>query len=69
MSRIFILLIKGYQMLLSPFIGAHCIYSPTCSEYACQALTKYGLFKGLWLGSKRILRCHPWHHGGYDPLP
>ncbi|WP_124946812.1 membrane protein insertion efficiency factor YidD [Sulfurirhabdus autotrophica] len=69
MSRFIIYLIKGYQILLSPFIGNSCRYTPTCSEYACQALNKYGFFKGLFLGTKRISRCHPWHHGGYDPLP
>ncbi len=69
MSRFTIYLIKGYQLLLSPFIGNSCRYTPTCSEYACQALNKYGFLKGLFLGTKRIARCHPWHHGGYDPLP
>ncbi|MDP2827351.1 MAG: membrane protein insertion efficiency factor YidD [Sulfuricellaceae bacterium] len=69
MTRIFIFLVKLYQYLLSPMIGPSCRFTPTCSEYTLQALKKYGSFKGLWLGAKRIGRCHPWHDGGYDPLP
>jgi putative membrane protein insertion efficiency factor len=69
MSRFIVLLIRGYQYLISPLMGQNCRYSPTCSEYARQAVVKYGVFKGLWLGMKRVLRCHPWHEGGYDPLP
>ncbi len=69
MSRFIVLLIRGYQHLISPLMGPSCRYSPTCSEYARQAVVKYGVFKGLWLGVKRVLRCHPWHEGGYDPLP
>ncbi|HQT26367.1 MAG TPA: membrane protein insertion efficiency factor YidD [Burkholderiales bacterium] len=69
MSRLLIGLIRIYQYCLSPFLGRSCRYTPTCSEYACQALAKYGFFKGLWLGARRISRCHPWHPGGYDPLP
>ncbi|MGI6359184.1 MAG: membrane protein insertion efficiency factor YidD [Bacillota bacterium] len=61
-------IIRLYQRLLSPMLGANCRFRPTCSEYTIQALTRYGLLKGLWLGFKRILRCHPWHPGGYDPL-
>lgn len=65
-----ILLIRGYQIFLSPLkIRTHCIYTPTCSQYAIEALQKYGVVKGLWLSMKRILRCHPWAEGGYDPVP
>jgi len=65
-----ILLIRGYQKFLSPLkIRTHCIYTPTCSQYAIEALKKYGVVKGLWLSAKRILRCHPWAEGGYDPVP
>lgn len=64
--------IKGicfYQKHISPLLGSHCIYTPTCSEYARQAIRKYGTLKGSWLAIKRISRCHPFHKGGYDPVP
>ncbi|MCD8224933.1 MAG: membrane protein insertion efficiency factor YidD [Clostridiales bacterium] len=65
-----ILIIRGYQIFLSPLkLRTHCIYTPTCSQYAVEALEKYGVVKGLWLSVKRILRCHPWAEGGYDPVP
>jgi len=60
--------ILGYQYLISPVFPKVCRFYPTCSEYAKQALLKYGLFKGLFLSIKRILRCHPFCQGGYDPL-
>ncbi|HNS05098.1 MAG TPA: membrane protein insertion efficiency factor YidD [Candidatus Saccharicenans sp.] len=62
-------LIRLYQLLVSPLLGHHCRYYPTCSDYTYQAINKYGFIKGSWLGSKRILRCHPWHEGGIDPVP
>ncbi|MBL1213190.1 MAG: membrane protein insertion efficiency factor YidD [Ignavibacteriae bacterium] len=65
----FILIIKMYQLLLSPILPANCRYQPTCSHYAVEALKKYGIFKGGWLGIKRISRCHPWGSSGYDPVP
>ncbi|HMN23236.1 MAG TPA: membrane protein insertion efficiency factor YidD [Ignavibacteriaceae bacterium] len=65
----FILLIKIYQLLISPLFPSSCRYSPTCSHYTLEALKKYGLFKGSWLGIKRISRCHPWGGSGYDPVP
>ena len=58
-----------YKYCISPLTPASCRYVPTCSEYAVQALKKYGPFKGLYLAVKRILRCHPWGGSGYDPLP
>ncbi len=58
-----------YKYCISPLTSASCRYVPTCSEYAVQALKKYGPFKGLYLAVKRILRCHPWGGSGYDPLP
>ncbi len=58
-----------YQQCISPFTPPSCRFTPTCSEYARQALAKYGPFKGLWLAIKRILRCHPWGGSGYDPVP
>ncbi|MDR3338571.1 MAG: membrane protein insertion efficiency factor YidD [Candidatus Symbiothrix sp.] len=58
-----------YKYCISPFTPASCRYTPTCSEYALQAIKKYGPFKGVWLATKRILRCHPWGGQGYDPVP
>ncbi|MDA8092919.1 MAG: membrane protein insertion efficiency factor YidD [Betaproteobacteria bacterium] len=69
MSRWLVILIRGYQWCVSPLLGPRCRYTPSCSEYTCQALEKYGLIKGMGLGLRRIARCHPWHPGGYDPLP
>jgi hypothetical protein len=62
-------LIRIYQLILSPYIGPKCRYTPTCSHYALEALKKYGLFKGFWLAVKRISRCHPWGGHGVDPVP
>lgn len=65
-----VFLIKGYQLILSPFLGANkCRYIPTCSEYAREALQKHGLWKGIGLSVKRILSCAPWGGHGYDPVP
>lgn len=65
-----VLLIKFYQICISPLKGGPtCRFTPTCSQYALEALRKYGLFKGGWLALKRILRCHPWGGSGYDPVP
>ena len=68
MRKIIILLIKFYQKAISPFLGRRCRFYPTCSEYTKQAVEKYGALKGLYLGLARILKCHPFHKGGYDPL-
>ncbi|MGB0260537.1 MAG: membrane protein insertion efficiency factor YidD [Flavobacteriaceae bacterium] len=65
----FVLLIKIYQTLISPFFPATCRFSPTCSTYALEAFRKYGPIKGLWLSVKRIGKCHPWGGKGYDPVP
>ncbi len=66
----FIILIKVYQIGLSPMLGPNkCRYQPTCSNYALEALKKHGLFKGGYLAAKRILSCHPWGGSGYDPVP
>jgi len=64
-----VLLIKGYQLLISPLLPPSCRYQPTCSQYAKEALNKYGLFKGGWLAVKRISKCHPLGGSGYDPIP
>ncbi len=69
MKRIALGLIKAYQLFLSPLFGHNCRYYPTCSEYTYMAIQRYGLIKGSWLGGKRILRCHPLHDGGIDPVP
>ncbi|HAG10064.1 MAG TPA: membrane protein insertion efficiency factor YidD [Desulfotomaculum sp.] len=68
MSKIVIILIKFYQKCISPFFPPSCRFYPTCSEYACQAVSKYGLAVGLWKTAKRLLRCHPFCPGGYDPV-
>lgn len=68
MRKIIILLIKFYQRAISPFFGRRCRFYPTCSEYTKQAVEKYGVLKGTYLGIVRILKCHPFHRGGYDPL-
>ena len=67
-TYILIRIIKFYQYLISPLIGHSCRYLPTCSEYCIEALKTYGLFKGLLLSFKRILSCHPWANGGFDPI-
>lgn len=64
-----VLLIKIYRYTLSPIIGQQCRFLPTCSCYAEEAILQHGIFKGLSLTCGRILRCHPWHAGGYDPVP
>jgi len=61
--------IRLYQWTLSPLVGFNCRYAPSCSAYAIEAIATYGPVRGLWLGLKRILRCHPWGGSGYDPVP
>ncbi|HEY5309195.1 MAG TPA: membrane protein insertion efficiency factor YidD [Casimicrobiaceae bacterium] len=69
MKTLVLWLIRGYQYLLRPMLGANCRFAPSCSEYAREAVEKYGALKGSWLAVRRILRCHPYHPGGYDPVP
>jgi putative membrane protein insertion efficiency factor len=69
LSLPFIAMIKLYQLIISPWMGQKCRYTPTCSQYGIEALKKYGPFKGLWLTVKRVSRCHPWGGHGYDPVP
>ena len=64
-----LLLIRGYQLAISPMLGSRCRFYPSCSDYSMAALRRHGLFRGLWLAVRRIGRCHPWHPGGYDPVP
>lgn len=69
LKKAFLLLIRGYQKGVSPWLPAACRFHPTCSEYMYQAVEKWGLIKGLGLGLRRIGRCHPWNPGGVDPVP
>ncbi len=62
-------LIRGYQLAISPMLGNRCRFYPSCSEYSMDALRRHGLFRGLWLTVRRVGRCHPWHPGGFDPVP
>ncbi len=68
-AKLMILLIRLYQVTLSPWFGKSCRYTPTCSNYGIEAVTKYGFLKGGWLTFKRILSCNPWGGSGYDPVP
>ena len=69
MKRLFLALIRFYRAAVSPYRPPCCNYIPTCSQYALEAIEKYGALKGGWLAFRRILRCNPFHKGGYDPVP
>ena len=69
MQKILMALISFYRLCISPILGSHCRYYPTCSCYAHQAISEHGAIKGLFLAIRRICRCHPWHEGGVDPVP
>ena len=69
LNYLLIIPIKLYQILLSPLIGRSCRFTPTCSNYAIEAINKHGPFKGFWLAIKRISKCHPWGDSGHDPVP
>lgn len=68
-QKMAMVLIRLYQRLLSPWLGRHCRFYPSCSEFALEAIDRYGLWRGGWLAVRRIGRCHPWNRGGYDPVP
>jgi len=68
MQVIVIAALKGYKLFLSPLLPSACRYRPTCSEYMLDAVEQYGVLRGVWLGLKRLGRCHPFHQGGYDPV-
>lgn len=69
MVRIAIGLLRIYRYLLSPLLGPRCRFLPSCSEYAMQALHTHGAMHGSWLSARRLCKCHPWHRGGFDPVP
>ncbi len=69
MKQVLMVLVRAYQLVLSPLMGSQCRFQPTCSHYAIEALQKHGAWRGSWLALRRIGRCHPWHPGGYDPVP
>ncbi len=63
------MLLEAYRLGISPWLGSHCRFYPSCSHYAKSAIERFGLLRGVWLALRRIGRCHPWHVGGYDPVP
>jgi putative membrane protein insertion efficiency factor len=69
MKSLFLVLIRCYKYAISPMLGQNCRFFPGCSDYAAQAIDRYGACKGACLGLRRILRCHPWNPGGFDPVP
>jgi uncharacterized protein len=69
LKKLFILPIRIYQWTLSPLLGANCRHTPSCSHYTIDAIQEWGVIRGIWLGMKRIARCHPWGTHGYDPVP
>lgn len=69
MNAVVLAVIKFYQRFISPLVGSSCRYYPSCSNYMYEAVARYGVAKGGWMGVRRIARCHPWHPGGYDPVP
>jgi len=66
---VFLAIIGVYRTLISPMLGRHCRFEPSCSAYAATAIREYGAFAGGWMGAKRVCRCHPWQPGGFDPVP
>jgi len=69
MARLITLLLRFYQLTLSPLIGPRCRFTPSCSQYGIEAINRYGILKGGWLTIRRLVRCHPWGGCGYDPVP
>ena len=69
MKTLLLLVLRGYQYAISPLLGPHCRFYPSCSHYACEAVHRHGALKGSWLALRRLGRCHPYHPGGFDPVP
>ena len=69
MKAVLIAAVRGYQYALRPMLGANCRFYPSCSDYAKEALERHGALRGTWLSARRVCRCHPYHPGGYDPVP
>ena len=69
MKIVLLALIRGYQYLLRPLLGTNCRFYPSCSDYAREAIVRHGAVRGVWLAIKRVARCHPYHPGGFDPVP
>ena len=69
MKAVLLLLLRGYRYAIRPLLGANCRFYPSCSEYAQEAIERHGAGKGSWLAARRLVRCHPYHPGGYDPVP
>ena len=69
MKTLLLLLLRGYQLGISPFLGQNCRFYPSCSNYAAEAIREHGAAKGGFLAAKRLCKCHPWHPGGLDPVP
>ena len=69
MRKVLIVLIRGYQLFISPVLGNHCRFYPSCSHYTVEAIETHGPIRGLYLGLRRLSKCHPWHPGGFDPVP
>jgi putative membrane protein insertion efficiency factor len=69
LARLLVLLVRGYQVVISPMLPPSCRYTPSCSQYAVEALKRHGALKGSWLAVRRLGRCHPFRSGGYDPVP
>jgi putative membrane protein insertion efficiency factor len=69
MKKVLLSALRGYQYALRPLMGANCRFFPSCSDYAHEAVERHGAAKGVWLAARRLARCHPYHPGGYDPVP
>jgi uncharacterized protein len=68
MQRLVVGMLRAYKVCISPFLPSACRYHPTCSDYMREAVERYGTLRGVWLGTRRLLRCHPFHEGGFDPV-
>ncbi|HSS70983.1 MAG TPA: membrane protein insertion efficiency factor YidD [Casimicrobiaceae bacterium] len=69
MKTLLVILVRVYRYTLRPLLGVHCRFYPSCSEYACDAIERHGAARGSWMALRRVSRCHPYHPGGYDPVP